>query len=178
MVRTSWLWNGRKYSRTIQSKLRLRLHGFPLHQPRIIRMRRQKIEIAGHERQQLFARTKFFRRRCQHAAAKLPQKIFEHRAMQPALVAEVVVEHRLVGVRRRGDLLRARAGHSLRRKMLFRRGQNSPRRCRVLVLFYVRVAMFDFTVPRASCILRDTAAPPPLPRRNLVDLRQIRRASA
>ena len=52
--------------------------------------------------------------------------------MQTALVSEVVVEHRLVRVRRRGDFLRARACQSLRGELPLRRGQNSPRRRRVL----------------------------------------------
>ena len=84
--------------------------------------------------------------------AQLPKKIFQHRAMQAALISEIVVEHRLVRVRRRGDFLRARAGQPLCGEMLLGRRQNAPRRRRILDLFFVRVAMFCAcaTVPSAA----------------------------
>ena len=63
---------------------------------------------------------------------KLPEKIFEHGAVQAAFVAKIVVEHRFVGVRRRGNFLRARPRHSLGGEMLLGGGQDAPRRRRIL----------------------------------------------
>ncbi len=71
---------------------------------------------------------------------KLPEKIFEHGAVQAALVAKVVVKHGLIRVRRRGNLLGARPGHSLGGKMPLGGGQNAAAPSPDFRLFCVRVA--------------------------------------
>src|ERR1700733_4590603 len=92
-------------------------------------MRGEKVEIGGDEFAQLFARRNLLALRLVHSVAQLPKKIFQHGAMQMPLVAEIIVEHRLVGTRRRGDLLRARARQPLRGKMLFGRAAQYSSYC-------------------------------------------------
>jgi hypothetical protein len=62
----------------------------------------------------------------------LAKEIFKDGAMEAALVPEVVVEHRLIGMGFGSDLVRARTGHALRRKMALGGGEDAPRCGRVL----------------------------------------------
>ena len=110
------------------------LHGLSLDQPGIVRVRRQKIEIAHNERSKLFSRRSMFLWRCV-CGAKLPKKVLEYGLVQAALVAEIVVEHCFVRVRRCRNLIRPRSGHALSGKPLFGCGQNPPRRGRILSSF-------------------------------------------
>ncbi len=113
-------------------KVVARFHRFPLDQSRIVRMRGQKIEVPVHAAEEFIARRKFLGGRRQNSRPQLPQEILEHCAVQTALVSEVVVEHRLVRMRRRRDFLRPRSRQPLRCKLPLGSGQNSPRHRRVL----------------------------------------------
>jgi hypothetical protein len=62
----------------------------------------------------------------------LIEQIFEHRAMQALLVLEIIEKHCFTCMRGGGDFVCARSGNTVRGKVLLRRGQNSPRRFRVL----------------------------------------------
>ena len=108
------------------------LHGFALNQAGVIRMRRQKIEIAQDKGAKPLSRRTVSLRRRVDVAAELAENAFKHGPMQAAFVAEVVVKHRLVRVRRHSDFVCARARHSLSSKMLLGRGQDALRGRRVL----------------------------------------------
>ena len=71
--------------------------------------------------------------------------------MKPPLIAKIVVEHRFVRVRFGGDLLRARAGHSLRGEMPLGGVQNPPGRCRIL---YFSTSTGHVLLPRVCAQLR------------------------
>src|ERR1700722_12404616 len=123
-------------------------------------MRSKKIEIGGDELAQPFARRRLLARRLIYAVAQLSQKIFQHRAMQMSLVAEIVVKHRLVRVRRRGDLLRACPSQPLRRKMLLGGGQDAPRRGWILDFPSSASHRFDPSVLSAVSARRSTTSLP------------------
>ncbi len=111
------------------------LHHFSLNQPRVVRVRSKKIKIAVHPHNQAIARVRLGRCRAKRDVAKLPQEIFHHGAMQAPLVPEVIVEHGLIGMGGGGDFFGSRAGHALRGKVLFRRGQDAARGQRVFNFF-------------------------------------------
>jgi hypothetical protein len=62
----------------------------------------------------------------------LAKEVFKDGAVEAALVSEIVVEHRLIGMGVGSDLIRTRAGHALRRKMALGGGKDAPRCCRIL----------------------------------------------
>src|SRR6516225_12091174 len=139
-------------------KTRARLHGLPQHQPRIIRVSREKIEVTAHAREKLFTRRCLLLEPGENGGAQLPKQVLEYSAMQAALVAEIVVEHGLVRVCRHGNFFGASPCEPLRGKMLFRCRQNSSR-CRRVSYSSSSARHVSFRPPACSCIPRDTARP-------------------
>ena len=108
-------------------------HCFALHQPWIVWVRSQKIEIAGDKFEQTLMWR--FRRACGgsiNSHAKLAKKIFQYRAMKAALIAEIVIKHRFVGSCGSRNFFGACASHPLRGEMMFGGREDSSRRRRLV----------------------------------------------
>src|SRR5262249_21128329 len=131
-----------------------------LHETWIVWMGSQEIEIAAHDRKKSLARRRARLGNRENPRPQLAEKIFEHGSMQAALVAEVVVEHRLVRMRRHGNFFRAGPRQALRAKVLRRGGKNAPRG-RGLFSSSPSASHSYFRLPACSCTPRDTARPQP-----------------
>ncbi len=107
------------------SKITARFHGLALHEPGIVRMGRQKVEISKYEGTEALARRMLLGRRRGRAPDKLPQKIFENGPMETSLVSEIVIEHSLIRMRRRRNFIGPGPGHSFGGEMLLGGGQDS-----------------------------------------------------
>ena len=137
-------------------------------------MRRKKIEVAVDEAQEAFSWRGVARRGRIDHFAKLAKKIFQHGAMQAALVSEIVVKHRLVGVRRGGDFIGARAGQALRGEMLVPRRPGFVAPSPGFPLFCVLASSFPHSPTRFIMGFRIARAGRRATRRQFVDACEIR----
>ena len=109
-----------------------RVHRFALNQTRIVRMCGEKIEVPVDPCAQAIAGLGVGGERRIDHFAKLTKEIFEDRAMEAALVAKVVVEHRLIGAGVGSDFVGASAGHALGGKMVLGSSKDTARRGGIL----------------------------------------------